>query len=66
MSEQEPQPTMRGAIAGTLILAAIVGCGLLGLGIGALLGAAAPLAIVGVCAGLPVGFVLVRARFRDL
>jgi hypothetical protein len=60
------KPTMRGSTAGSLIVGAIVFCALVGLGLGALIGAAAPLAIVGTCVGLPVGIVLVRSRFRDL
>jgi predicted ABC-type sugar transport system permease subunit len=59
-------PVNRGAIAGMLIVASIILCGGIGLGLGSLLGATALLAIAGVFAGLVLGFYLVYARFRDL
>jgi hypothetical protein len=62
----ERKPTMRGAVAGSMLIGAIVLCALIGLGVGVLLGAAVPLTLVGLFAGLVVGFVAVHARFRDL
>ena len=60
------RPTNRGAVAGSVLVASIVLCALIGLGLGALVGAAALLAIAGVFAGLVLGFAVVYARFRDL
>ena len=60
------RPTNRGAVAGSYIVASIALCALIGLGLGALVGAPAPLAIAGVFAGLVLGFVLVYQRFKDL
>jgi hypothetical protein len=54
------------AAAGTLLVATIVLCALAGLGIGALVGAPAPVAIVGGGVGLAAGFWLVYSRFRDI
>jgi hypothetical protein len=54
------------AAAGALLLASILTCGGIGLGIGALLGISAPLALTGLFAGLVVGFALVYTRFRDI
>ncbi len=59
-------PPLRGAVAGSLLLGAVLACAGVGLGIGALLGAPVPLALVGLFAGFGVGFALVRVRFRDL
>jgi hypothetical protein len=53
-------------VAGSLILAAIVGCALVGFGVGAVVGASVPLGLVGLFAGVFVGIALVIARFRDL
>jgi hypothetical protein len=57
---------MRGAVAGSLLLAAIVLCAAIGFGVGAVVGAAVPLGLAGLFAGVPVGIVLVARRFRDL
>jgi membrane associated rhomboid family serine protease len=62
----EPKPIARAAGAGALVLATILLCIGVGYGIGTLIGAAAPLAIVGVFAGFVAGFFVVRARFEDL
>jgi hypothetical protein len=61
-----PKPVNRGAVAGMLVVASIVLCGGIGVGIGSLIGATALLAIAGVFAGLVLGFALVYARFKDL
>ena len=57
---------MRGAVAGSLLLAAIVLGAVIGYGIGAAVGAAVPLGIVGVFAGAAGGIVMVARRFSDL
>lgn len=54
------------AAAGTLLVGIIILCALVGLGIGALVGARAPVAIVGGGVGLAAGFWLVYSRFRDI
>jgi hypothetical protein len=60
------KPTMRGAAAGSLLLAAIVGCAAVGFGLGALAGAQVPLGLAGLFAGVVVGIVLVSRRFSDI
>lgn len=52
--------------AGTLIVSAMLASGATGLGLGSLAGAAVPLGIVGLFAGVFAGIALVIARFRDL
>jgi hypothetical protein len=52
--------------AGALLIGAILACAALGLGVGALVGAPAPLALAGGFVGLGVGFRIVHDRFRDL
>lgn len=64
MSSERP-PT-RGAVAGTLMIAATLLCAAVGLGLGALVGAPVPLLIVGLGVGFVVGIALVRAHFGDL
>jgi hypothetical protein len=59
-------PTMRGAVAGSLLVATIVLCAALGFGLGALVGAPVPLGLVGLFAGVALGIVLVIRRFGDL
>ena len=66
MSEPPPKPTMRGAVAGSLLVATIVLCAGIGFGIGALVGAAVPLGPGRADLGPVVGIALVRSRFRDL
>jgi hypothetical protein len=60
------KPVMRGSVAGTLLIAAILVCMGIGVGIGALVGAVVPLGLLGLFAGLGVGFALVYSRFKDL
>jgi hypothetical protein len=50
--------------AGALTIAALVLCTLTGLGLGALIGAAAPMTALGAAVGLPLGFWLVYRRYR--
>jgi hypothetical protein len=54
------------AAAGAVIVAAIVLCGAAGLGLGALAGVPVPFALVGLFAGLALGFALVYSRFKDI
>ncbi|MEA2324795.1 MAG: hypothetical protein QOD81_4645 [Solirubrobacteraceae bacterium] len=62
----ERRPTMRGAVAGSLLLAAIVVCAAVGFGLGALVGAPVALGLAGLFVGVPVGIVIVARRFKDL
>jgi hypothetical protein len=57
---------MRGAVAGSLLVATILVCAAIGLGIGALVGAPVPLGLAGLFAGVPLGIVVVVRRFGDL
>jgi hypothetical protein len=57
---------MRGAVAGSLLLTTIIVCAAIGFGAGALVGAAVPLGLAGLFAGVPLGIVVVARRFRDL
>ena len=66
MTETPPKPTMRGSVAGTMIVATIVLCAAIGFGIGALVGAPVALGLLGLFVGPVAGTALVRSRFRDL
>lgn len=66
MTPSPEKPVNRGAVAGTLLVASIVLCAGVGVGIGAVIGAPALLGIAGVFVGLAVGFMLVYGRFREL
>jgi hypothetical protein len=66
MTDRPDKPTMRGAVAGSLIVATIIVCAAVGFGLGAVVGAAAPLGIVGVFAGVIAGIALVVRRFGDI
>ena len=66
MTQTPPKPTMRGSVAGTMIVATIILCAGVGFGIGALVGAPVALGLLGLFAGPVVGIALVRSRFRDL
>jgi hypothetical protein len=59
-------PTMRGAVAGSLLVATIVACAAAGFGLGALVGATVPLGLVGLFCGVALGIVLVIRRFGDI
>jgi hypothetical protein len=54
------------AAAGALLIAAIVTGAAAGYGLGSLVGLEVPLGLLGLFAGLVVGFALVYARFRRL
>jgi hypothetical protein len=53
-------------VAGSLIIGSMVLFAAVGLGIGSLFGAGVLLGLVGLFAGLVVGFVLVHDRYRHL
>jgi hypothetical protein len=59
-------PTMRGAVAGSLLVATIVLCAAIGFGLGALVGAPVPVGLAGLFVGVVLGVVLVIRRFGDL
>jgi F0F1-type ATP synthase assembly protein I len=63
---EHPKPVMRGSVAGTLLISAILVGMAIGVGIGALVGAIVPLGLLGLFAGLGAGFALVYSRFKDL
>jgi hypothetical protein len=48
------------------MIGAILACAAAGYGLGSLLGIAVPLGLVGLFAGLVVGFAVVHARFRGI
>jgi F0F1-type ATP synthase assembly protein I len=66
MSESPRKPTMRGAVAGSLLVATMVLSAGAGFGLGALVGATVPLGMLGLLAGVVAGILVVRARFGDL
>ena len=57
---------MRGAVAGSVLVATLLLCAAVGFGIGAIIGAAVPLGIVGVFVGAIAGIVVVARRFSDI
>jgi hypothetical protein len=59
-------PARGAAGAGALLISTILVCAAIGLGIGALFGAPALLALVAGGAGVVLGFYLVYARFKDI
>jgi hypothetical protein len=60
------RPPARGAVAGSILLGAVVLCAAIGLGVGKLVGAPVALSIVGLGVGFAAGIALVRAHFSDL
>ncbi|MGH2905705.1 MAG: hypothetical protein ACRDKI_02930 [Solirubrobacterales bacterium] len=52
--------------AGSLLIAAIVLCGVLGFVVGSLVGATAAMTVIGGFLGIAVGFTLVYRRFKDI
>jgi hypothetical protein len=61
-----PKPTMRAAAAGSMLIATILLCAAIGLGVGALLGVPVPFLLAGLFVGPVLGVLVVRSRFRDL
>lgn len=61
-----PKPTMRAAVAGTQLIATVLLCAALGVGIGLLVGAVALLGILGTFLGFGLGLYVVYRRFGDL
>ena len=59
-------PARGAAGAGALLISTILVCAAIGLGIGALLGAPALLALVAGGVGVLLGFYLVYERFKDI
>jgi F0F1-type ATP synthase assembly protein I len=66
MSPPSKPPVNRGIVAGSLLVAPMIVCALIGYGVGSVVGAVALLTILGVFIGLGCGFALVISRFRDL
>jgi hypothetical protein len=71
MSETPPRPggrrpVNRGAVAGSVLVAAMILCAVIGFGLGALVGAPVPVGLAGLFAGVAVGIVLVIRRFGDI
>ena len=66
MTDLPSRPTMRGPVAGSLVVATIALCGAVGLSVGGVVGLAVPLGIAGVFIGAVIGNVVVARRFGDL
>ena len=60
------RPSSNPAAAGAMLLATILLCTGIGLGVGALVGLPVPLALAGLFLGSVAGFALVYTRFRDI
>jgi hypothetical protein len=65
-SDQARKPPLRGAVAGSVLIATLVLCAAIGFGLGAAVGAPVPLGIVGVFVGAIAGIVVVARRFSDI
>ena len=59
-------PAGNTAGAGALLIGTIILCAGIGLGLGAIVGAPAPLAIAGGAVGVVGGFRVVYGRFKDI
>ena len=66
MTASERQPLARGAVAGIMLLAALILCGATGGVVGALVGAFGPFLLLGILVGFIAGIAAVRARFPDM
>ena len=66
MTAPERKPIARGAVAGIMLLSALVMFGLIGALVGALTGALGIFLALGILVGFVVGIATVRARFPDL
>jgi hypothetical protein len=54
------------AMAGGMLVGAMLACAAAGYGLGSLAGLAVPLGLAGLFVGLVVGFALVHARYRRI
>jgi hypothetical protein len=63
---QRPPSGADAAAAGFMLIASILICAAAAFGIGSLLGLGVPFGLVGLFAGLVVGFLLVHARYRRI
>ena len=63
---QRPPTRADAATAGFTLIGAMLACAAAGFGLGSLLGLAVPLGLVGLFAGLGVGFFLVYSRYRRI
>jgi hypothetical protein len=59
-------PARSTAGAGALLIGTIISCAAIGLGLGAIVGAPAPLALAGGAVGVVGGFRVVYRRFKDI
>ncbi|MFP5363759.1 MAG: hypothetical protein ACLGI5_13630 [Thermoleophilia bacterium] len=66
MTAPERKPVARGAVAGFMLLAALLLFGAIGAVVGALTGALGIFLTLGVLVGFVVGVAVVRSRFPDL
>jgi len=66
MTAPDREPLARGAVAGLMLVAAIIMCGAIGGLVGALTGLFAPFLLIGILVGFVAGFFAVRTRFPDL
>jgi hypothetical protein len=62
----EREPLARGAVAGLMLLSALILCGAVGGLLGVVIGSVGPLLALGILVGFVVGILAVRARFPDL
>jgi len=63
---ESPPGRADAAAAGALQLGAMIACAAAGFGLGSLVDLAVPAGLVGLFAGLVVGFALVYARYRGI
>ena len=61
-----PRGTADAAMAGGMLVGAMLACAAAGYGLGSLAGLAVPLGLAGLFVGLVVGFALVHARYRRI
>jgi hypothetical protein len=64
VTETPPRGRADAAMAGGMMIGAIVAFAAAGYGLGALVGVAVPLGLVGLFVGLGAGFALVYSRYR--
>jgi hypothetical protein len=63
---QTPPGRADAALAGGMLVGAMLGCAAVGYGLGSLVGLAVPLGLIGLFVGIAVGFALVYARYRGI